>query len=96
MARLSNLPGGCYNLSVQISVRFFAVLKDRAGVAHASIELNGHATVAAAMRLIAERFPQAANDLKRAAAAVNREYVLGDAVLKDGDELALIPPVSGG
>jgi molybdopterin converting factor subunit 1 len=81
---------------VQISVRFFAVLKDRAGVAQTSIELNDQATVAAAMRLIGERFPQTANDLKRAATAVNREYVSADAALQDGDELALIPPVSGG
>jgi molybdopterin synthase catalytic subunit len=86
----------CYNSRVQISVRFFAILKDRAGVSQASIDLNGDVTVAAAMRVIAERFPQAANDLKRAATAVNREYASPDIVLSDGDELALIPPVSGG
>jgi molybdopterin converting factor small subunit len=34
--------------------------------------------------------------LPRVAFAVNRAYVKGDAQLSDGDELALIPPVSGG
>jgi molybdopterin converting factor subunit 1 len=81
---------------VRISVRFFAILKDRAGVSQATIELPSAATVEAALTAVAEQYPQATKDLKRSATAVNRNYVSAGAVLNDGDELALIPPVSGG
>jgi molybdopterin converting factor subunit 1 len=81
---------------VQITVRFFAILKDRAGVSEAVIELPESCTVAAAVECVAARYSEARKDLARSALAVNRNYVKSDAVLHDGDELALIPPVSGG
>jgi molybdopterin converting factor small subunit len=43
-----------------------------------------------------QRLPAIAELLDRAAFAVNQEYAGRDAVLKDGDELAVIPAVSGG
>jgi molybdopterin synthase catalytic subunit len=73
------------------------MLKEQAGTGSLQVELPAGATAAAAaeqtgrdagiVQLI-ERMP--------IAHAVNREYVKPDAVLEDGDELALIPPVSGG
>ena len=81
---------------VRITVRFFAILKDRAGVAEAHVNLPPQANVSIALETIASKFPAIVSDLKRAAFAVNRNYVTRDAALHDGDELALIPPVSGG
>ena len=79
-----------------MTVKFFAILRDRAGVAERVMELETGADVNAAVREIGEQVPAVRDVLERAAAAVNCEYVKGDHVLRDGDELALIPPVSGG
>jgi molybdopterin synthase catalytic subunit len=81
---------------VRINVKFFAVLKDRAGVKSATIELPEKSNVSIAIESIANQFPSIRNELRRAAFAVNRNYTQSSAILSDGDELALIPPVSGG
>ena len=79
-----------------ITVLFFAGLKDRAGAASMSIEVVEGSTVDDAIeaaRRASERewtVPQAIMT------AVNEEYADRDHRLADGDELALIPPVSGG
>ena len=78
------------------TVRFFALLRDRAGLAELSLDLPLAATVSDAADRLAERFPPIAAMLPRVAFAVNREYVPRSTELHDGDELALIPPVSGG
>jgi molybdopterin converting factor subunit 1 len=81
---------------VSITVKLFALLRDRAGVADLALDLPPAATVAVAVDGLAERFPSIAAMLPRTAFAVNREYVDRSTELHDGDELALIPPVSGG
>ncbi len=79
-----------------VYVKLFAVLRDRAGTGEFTLDLPEGATCAEAMSAIAERFPSVASLLSRVACAVNQEYVTADAVLQEGQELALIPPVSGG
>ena len=80
-----------------VQVRLFAMLRERAGRDSVAIELDEGATVRDALDAVGEvdgldeliaRMP--------VAAAVNREYVQPDSALHEGDELALIPPVSGG
>ena len=79
-----------------VRVRFFAILRDRAGTDVADVELPANATVGVALESIATRFAAIASLLPRVAPAVNLAYARRDDVLHDGDELALIPPVSGG
>lgn len=81
---------------MQIRVRLFAILRDRAGMGEMTIQMAQGASVSSAITSIGEQTPAIRDLLSRAAFAVNREYVKADHVLKDGDELALIPPVSGG
>jgi molybdopterin converting factor subunit 1 len=81
---------------VLIRVRFFAILKDKAGRESVELDLSPGATVAEAMTLLADSESELVAWLPKVAPAVNREYVSRDRVLNDGDELALIPPVSGG
>jgi molybdopterin converting factor subunit 1 len=81
---------------MRIHVKLFAILKDRAGVGELRLDLPDQATVEIARSEIASRFPPIAEMMNRVAFAVNREYVKRETVLQDGDELALIPPVSGG
>jgi molybdopterin converting factor subunit 1 len=79
-----------------ITVKLFAILRERSGLAELQIELPDPATVADARQTILQKLPELEPLLKRVAFAVNRSYANTDAVLQDGDELALIPPVSGG
>lgn len=81
---------------MRINVRLFAVAREKAGASEAVIELPAGATVAAAAAAIAGRFPTIAAAIPKMAFAVNREYAPLERPLRDGDELALIPAVSGG
>jgi molybdopterin synthase catalytic subunit len=82
--------------SIRVDVKLFAVLRDRAGVAGLTLDLPAESTAAAAGRILADRFPGLRQHLPATAYAVNRSYAGPAHVLNDGDELALIPPVSGG
>lgn len=80
-----------------VQVRLFAMLRERAGSDSIEIELADGATVADALDALAER--TSLGDLLGRLPirlAVNRGYAAGDTVLAAGDELALIPPISGG
>ena len=81
---------------MQIRVKFFAILRDKARAAEATLDLPQDATIATAAEAIAAKYPTLRDHLSRIAYAVNREYAPRDTQLHDGDELALIPPVSGG
>jgi len=74
-----------------VRVRLFAALRERAGRDELELELPEGALVSDAL----EQMSPLTGDVK-AVLAVNREYAALDAALSPGDELALIPPVSGG
>jgi molybdopterin converting factor subunit 1 len=82
---------------VTVTVRLFAILRDRAGRDSIELRLSDGATVADALRALSEA-PGLADPLARMTVrmAVNREFVDSDTSLSSGDELALVPPVSGG
>jgi sulfur-carrier protein len=81
---------------MKVRLRMFAILRERSGVSETEIDLADGATVAVAVEVIGKRFGAIADLLPRAAAAVNLCYSKPTTQLFDGDELALIPPVSGG
>jgi len=76
-----------------VRIRLFAQLRERAGAGELSLELPDGALVRDA--LAADPVAALADGLPLVM-AVNREYAAADAPLAPGDELALIPPVSGG
>ena len=76
---------------MQIRVRLFAGLRERAGLDELELELPDGATVGDAL----EQLTPLAGDLP-VVMAVNREYAQATDPLSSDDELALIPPVSGG
>jgi molybdopterin converting factor subunit 1 len=80
-----------------ITVRLFAILRDKAGKSDLEITENPP-TVAALLRQISEKYPALSDILARGGilVAVNQEFAKPDSPLKDGDEVALMPPVSGG
>ncbi len=81
---------------------YFGVLKDLAGISRETLELDPGTSVGDAICFLRERAsnqqvgPQTATVWSALAAAVNREYAAASTVLQDDDELALLPPVSGG
>jgi molybdopterin converting factor subunit 1 len=81
-----------------LQVRLFAILRERAGSGRLEIEVADGATVAEALRALGERNEALGEALEAmpVVMAVNRAYVGEDTALAPGDELALIPPVSGG
>lgn len=81
---------------MRIRVKLFAVLKDAAGTGELALELPEGATVQSARQALLAQFPALGKHLPRVAFAVNCTYVRSDSPLRGDDELALIPPVSGG
>jgi molybdopterin converting factor subunit 1 len=79
-----------------IHLKMFAILRERSGAAEAELQLPEGADVSQAVAEAGRRFPKMLDLLPRAAVAVNLDYAQRQVVLHDGDELALIPPVSGG
>ena len=79
-----------------IRVKLFAILRDKARLAETSLEIPTGATVADAVKSIGARHSDLLPHLPRAATAVNLERASPTTILHDNDELALLPPVSGG
>lgn len=80
---------------MRVVVRLFASYREAAGVGRIALELPPGAAVRDAIAEIERRHPRLASG-RRILVARNREYVVGEEALADDDELALIPPVSGG
>ncbi len=74
-------------------VRLFAGLRERAGTGEQQVELAEGATAADVWAALHERLGERPDGL---VLAVNRRYATDDTPLTEGDEVALIPPVSGG
>ena len=81
---------------VKIQVRLFAGLSDVLGERHVTLELSDGATVADLRGQLSSRYPAVIPHLPSAVCAVDEEYVGPDHRLREGDDVALIPPVSGG
>ena len=79
-----------------VTVKLFAILRDQAGVAEIPLNLKGGATVADVLAVLLQRHPEMKRTLDRTAKAVNLVNASDQTILNDGDELALLPPVSGG
>jgi molybdopterin synthase catalytic subunit len=82
---------------VTVNVRLFSILRERAGRDRVELQLDDGATVADALAALA-RLPSLSDVLGRLPVqlAVNRDYATATTPLAEEDELALIPPLSGG
>ncbi len=82
--------------AISVRVLFFASLADLMGERRRRLQLPADSTIADALRDMANDVPELAVRAPHVSFAVNEAFVSADAPLSDGDELALIPPVSGG
>jgi molybdopterin converting factor subunit 1 len=80
---------------VRVTVRLFAHVRETAGIDTVDLEL-GSGSVGEIRSALADRLPAAAGLIARSALAVNSEYAPDDRAVSAADEVALIPPVSGG
>ena len=81
---------------MDVRVLFFASIREIVGKNSIEIKLNEGATIKDLRNELSKQFPELGRVEKKLAVAVNEEYVVDDAPLVNGDEVALIPPVSGG
>jgi MoaE-MoaD fusion protein len=81
---------------MQVRVLPFGVLKDWLGSAAATVELPEGATVAELLDRMGGSGPERERLLQGIAVSVNAEYAMAIHVLHEGDEVGLLPPVSGG
>jgi len=81
---------------MQITVRLFAALAEAAGTRSFPLELADDATGRDVREAVAAAYPKVGALCARSGFAVNARYTDPDEPLHEGDEVALIPPVSGG
>jgi sulfur-carrier protein len=83
-------------LEIFMRVLFFAQLKDATGCDSIEIALPSPSNAKQLWEILTEKFPALANHRKNVRLARNWEYAASETVFADSDEIALIPPVSGG
>ena len=82
--------------TVKIRVRLFAIQRELAGTRELAVDLPDGATIEDAWAAVVARFPAIGPGRAFVRFARNATYTSADTTLADGDEVALIPPVSGG
>jgi len=82
--------------TITIIVRYFAAHREITGRSDEMLTLAPGTTVGALWTLLTERYPRLAGYSGRLLFAVNQEFAAPDQALHHGDEVAFIPPVSGG
>lgn len=81
---------------MRITIRLFARLRDIAGGGELTREVAGPATVGAVWASLVADFPELSPYERSISCAVNADYSRFAATVSDGDEIAFLPPVSGG
>jgi molybdopterin synthase catalytic subunit len=83
-------------VAIAVRVRLFARLREQAAMETATLELPAGSTVAEVYEALRRKHPALEADVNAVRAALNQEFKDWSAEVADGDEVAFIPPVSGG
>jgi len=83
-------------MTTRVAVRVFAKLRELTGSDVVEVPVPAAATAHDVLRAVESLWPEAKGLLAKTAVAVNNEYADPDHPVREGDEVALIPPVSGG
>lgn len=81
---------------MELTVRLFALYRERAGLRSFPLQLAEGATVSDLTDAVRARFPMLAPPHVDIVVAVNADYADPEQMLQPGDDVCLIPPVSGG
>ncbi len=81
---------------MRVTVKLFARLRDIAGAGELTRDVAPGATIGALWKQLAREFPELGPYERSISSALNADYARMDAAVQDGDEVAFLPPVSGG
>ncbi len=81
---------------MRVTIRLFARLRDLVGTGELARDVEEGATVGAVWKVLTDEFPAIVEYESSISTAVNAEYSRMDSAVSDGDEVAFLPPVSGG
>ena len=81
---------------MRVTVRLFARLRDITGSAEIAREIAPGATIGTIWQQLVREFPDLAGYERSISSALNADYARMDWTVNDGDEIAFLPPVSGG
>lgn len=81
---------------MRVTVRLFARLRDITGASELARDVAPDSTIASVWRQLVGDFPELAGYERSISSAVNADYARMDQTLHEGDEIAFLPPVSGG
>jgi molybdopterin converting factor subunit 1 len=81
---------------MRVTVRLFARLRDITGSAELPRDVGPGATIRTVWHQLVDEFPDLRNYERSISSAVNADYARMDHEVRDGDEIAFLPPVSGG
>jgi molybdopterin converting factor subunit 1 len=81
---------------MRVRVLYFGIVRERLGVREEVVEVPAGSTVASLTQLLSAKHGNLAAGVSALRLAVNLEYVDAGTILRDDDEVAVIPPVSGG
>ena len=80
----------------RIRLLFFATIRDRAGTKYMDLDIPLEMTVLGLKDLLADEYPNLKDSMKSVLITIDREYAFDEAVVPQGAEVAMFPPVSGG
>ena len=80
----------------RVKLLFFATLRERAGMKTMELDVPADLTVQGLKDKISNEYPNLKESMSSVLITINREYAFDDAVIPQGAELAMFPPVSGG
>jgi molybdopterin synthase sulfur carrier subunit len=79
-----------------VTVKLFAIYREVIGSEEISLEFPADAPVSNVLDVLIDRYPQLARWRSITQFGIDREFVTADTMMSDGNEIVLIPPVSGG
>ena len=81
---------------MKIKVKFFASFREAVGKSEVDVDIKEKTDISRLLEILKTEHPELGKLIEPVIVSVNREYATYDTILKDGDEVAILPPVSGG